>query len=192
MEARIRFVPALAMLFTACAAAVNQDDTSDVTRVRADGILQSERGSVDAARTVSMRSYTILGTKTDVMAALEQAYEEHGIPIAHRDPPAGEIGNRQFRASGRLKGKPLSNYVTCPAISTVANLENVWIINLSVVTLVKPVNGGNVQLRTALQASARDPHSTTNPIRCDSRYNLEWSIAAAAAQKMGVRLVEGS
>jgi len=125
------------------------------------------------------------------MAALEQAYADHGIEIAYRDPAAGAVGNRQIRVSGRLKGKPLSNYVTCPPVPTVANLENVWVMNLSVVSTVKPVLGGNVQIQTALQASARDPNASTNPLRCDSRYNLEWSIAAGAAQKLGVRLVEG-
>jgi len=57
-------VSALAMLLAGCAGAVNQDETPEYTRVNADSILQRERGSANSAATVSMRTYTILGTKS--------------------------------------------------------------------------------------------------------------------------------
>lgn len=186
MKAASFALAAAILMAAACSSGIQTTSSSAIARQRGDPIVERYEGRVRETD-VLMRTHTIAVPPERVLAAVRGAYEKYGIEIATFDSRQGLIGNTSFRATGRLAGRPMSDLIACPPVSAAPSLENTWFIQLSVVTIVTAIEEGS-RVQTALQASAKDPHSAANPFRCESRSVLERMIAEDAGARLGVSL----
>ena len=179
-------ISATALLAALCSSGIQTTSSDAIARQRGDPIVERYEGRVRETD-VLMRTHKLAAPRADVLNALQGAYEKFGIEVGTLETARGLIGNTNFRASGKLGGRPMSDFIVCPPISSAPMLENTWFITMSVVTLVTD-NGNGSTIQTAVQASAKDPHASSNPYRCESRSVLERLIAQETAVRLGVSL----
>lgn len=111
-------------------------------------------------------------------AALAKAYADLGIEVRETSRPARTLGNSRLVISRRLGGAPLSRYLSCGSGMQGA-FADFYRIQMSIQSAVVPVPGAGVEIRTYLEAVARNPEGTSNTtVNCSSTRRLEREIAA--------------
>jgi len=119
-----------------------------------------------------------------VFAALEEAYKSVGVPVAMRDPGRWSLGNRNLEISRRLGGTSLSEYFNCGASAMGADIATSYRLQISVVSTLTQAGSGTY-LETLVQASARPPGTSTDPVNCASTGRLEHEIGRRVALAVG-------
>lgn len=111
-------------------------------------------------------------------AALPKAWEDLGIEVRESSRATRTLANARLVISRRMGGAPLSRYLSCGAGMQGA-FADVYRIQMSIHSAVVPVAGGGVEIRTYLEAVARNPEGTSNTaVNCTSTQRLEREIAA--------------
>lgn len=190
MQVQVRkCLPAAALLIAACASANPRAPlpgtppmpTTDVLLDPATG-----RGyQVTVGVSPTEAEHTIEAGRDTVWRILPLVYEQLGIPVATIDPSNYLLSNVSFRASSNLGDQPISAYLNCGARAGVASIENNFLIQFSVLSTLA-AEAYATRIKTVIQASARDPFASTNPMPCSSLGKLEASIAQLAAWRLGV------
>lgn len=183
---RFLTVATMALVLAACSTREQTSPPPAIALQRGDAIVENLEGRVRET-TVLLRTHTLGASPSEVLSALQATYQKLGITVATLDASQGLIGNTNFRVVGKLADRPMSDFIICPVISSTPSLENTWFINLSVVTAVT-AEGGQSRIQTAVQASAKNPHASANPFRCETRNTLEQLIASETALRLGVSL----
>jgi len=117
------------------------------------------------------------GTPTRVWAALLEVYEEAGIPVTEQDPARQVLGNPRFVTRGRLLGHQMSRYLSCGQGPT-GTYANVSRIEMNIHSSVTEAGPGKVQVRTLVEAVARNMEGNSNTrMPCSSYNRLEMEIA---------------
>jgi len=120
----------------------------------------------------------VASSPEQVWNALPTVYQSVGITGATADPAARVYGNRRLLARGRLGGQQLSRYLNCGRTSAGYPAADVYRIQLSVTTLVRPAASGRSEVQTEVTASGKSTEGTsTDPVRCASTGALEARIA---------------
>lgn len=121
---------------------------------------------------------TVKATPDQVWAALPGVYEAVGITGGAADPAARVFGNRRVTARRSLGDRPLSRYLNCGRTSSGHPAADVYRVQLSVTTSVRPAADGGSQVQTEVTGSGQDIAGTsTDPVRCASTGALEERIA---------------
>lgn len=146
---------------------------------------------VATTNTEAVRAYdgptsgvTTLNSPPDAtLAALSAAYADLGIEVKLWNPPAGEVGNKNFSKMYRLGGAPLSSYVGCGTITTGQAADN-YRVTMSLVSHVTPSGSGS-RVETQLTAYAEDIGSSKGTLACLTLGTLEERIHQLAVKHAG-------
>ena len=122
-------------------------------------------------------SIVIPEPRDDVLAAVVEAYEKVGIPVATIDPAAGLVANPAFRVSRRLADRRVSAFVSCGTASQGGRAADRYPVEMDISTRVEPLSADTSRVTTRLSAWARNPSGASSErIRCSSRGTLEQGI----------------
>lgn len=120
-----------------------------------------------------------------VWSALPAIYESLGIPVAHLDRPAGQIGNKAVVRSGRLAGERLSRSFDCGASMTGQRADQAR-ITASVITQLWQMPEGRTGIATTIGATMKPLDGTsTAPASCTSTGFLEKEIETRLRTRLG-------
>lgn len=109
--------------------------------------------------------------------ALPEVYRELGVPVTLVDARNRMLGTTENRLS-RIGAQRPSRYLDCGS-GLAGQYANVYHVFVTLVTQLEPAEGGGTTVHTQLEAAARDPGHSNNPIRCTTRGVLEKEIAEA-------------
>ena len=172
-------VAAAALSLAACSSATTQG-ASQNHRV----IATSNTGERQADETRTNATASTVSTPPAAMLdALNAAYTDLGIEVKLWNPPAGEVGNRNFTKMFRLAGAPLSAYVGCGVTTTGAAADN-YRVTMSLVSHVTP-NGAGSTVESRLTAYAEDISSSKGTIACMTLGTLEARVQELALKHIG-------
>jgi hypothetical protein len=178
------YIPAL----VAAAAAISLGACSSATT---QGVSQSNRTIATSSTerqtdngATSSSSTTVSVPPAAMLAALSQAYSDLGIEVKLWNPPAGEVGNRNFSKMYRMAGAPLSAYVGCGVTTTGAAADN-YRVTMSLVSHVTPNGTGGSMVETRLTAYAEDISSSKGTLACMTLGTLETRLQELALRHVG-------
>jgi poly(3-hydroxybutyrate) depolymerase len=170
-------MPLVSLAFAACA--TSAADTVDVTRPGPASVIASA-GSVDVNVPTerAIVSETVDASPADAWAALPKAWADLGIEVRESSRATRSLGNSRLVVMRRLGSAPLSRYLSCGA-GIQGPFADVYRIQMSIQSAVVPAQGGGVEIRTYIEAVARNPEGTSNvQVSCTSTQRLEREIAA--------------
>lgn len=181
---RSSLLVALALLAGCGSARTELPDTPRVHRAITQ-IETAEGASYTVTQVVegNLRRTNIEGTPDAAWSALPGVFAELGIPVTMVDPRAKTIGTVEKRVR-RLGNVRPARYLDCGS-GMAGQYANIYDVYLTVVTQLHPAPGGGTEVRTQLEAAAKDAAHSNNPIRCSSRGVLEQAIAEALQTRLG-------
>lgn len=169
---------ALVLVVTACGSGTGSGPTITPT-VRTERVVTSSGGGGVSLNTANVDNDIRLlstGTAVQVWSVLPQVYEELGIPISMKNDAQKSIGNSAWRTRRQIGRVPMQRYLDCGRSGTIENAET-YSITLAITTTVTPNAGGGSVVGTILQATGRNPlTSSTQDVRCVSMGDLEIRI----------------
>lgn len=116
--------------------------------------------------------------------ALPSVYQQVGIEPAHVSPAEKSLGNLDFAATREIGGTPLSRLVRCGLTSLGLPRENSSRINLSVITSLSAMPGGQTRVQTRVEASTRNTGTGSGSVECTSTGTLERLISEALEEQV--------
>jgi hypothetical protein len=170
---------AAAISLGACSSATTQG-SAHTARVIATS--NTERQTDNGA--TSSSATTVSTPPAAMLAALSAAYRDLGIEVKLWNPPAGEVGNRNFAKMYRMAGAPLSAYVGCGVTTTGAAADN-YRVSMSLVSHVTPNGTGGSTVETRLTAYAEDISSSKGTLACMTLGTLEARVQELALKHVG-------
>jgi hypothetical protein len=176
-----RTLLAALVLGTACGGGAGNAPAPQVTpagRPATERVVTSS-GSTMAINTMNIDTDVRListGTPAQVFAVLPQVYTELGIPITVNDGASKSVGNSGWRTRRSIGKVPMHRYLDCGSSGTLQNAET-YSIHMSVITSVRPNQGGGSIVSTAITAVGRNPvTSSSADVRCATKGDLEIRI----------------
>lgn len=127
-------------------------------------------------------STTLSATVADVWRVLPAAYDALGIPLSVVDSTTHLIGNSGFNLRRRLGSIPLVRLIDCGTTQGGPSAET-YDIHMSVVTQVKPGDGGTI-IGTTVEPMGRPAAFSGEYIRCSSTGVLESRLADAVRARL--------
>ena len=176
-EAAMRTVACFVLLLAACASP--SSEVVDVTPAAPASVMASG-GSVDINIPTerAIVSEVVDASPADAWAALPKAWADLGIEVRESSRATRTLGNSRLVVMRRLGSTPLSRYLSCGA-GIQGPFADMYRIQMSIQSAVVPAQGGGVEIRTYLEAVARNPEGTSNvQVPCTSTQRLEREIAA--------------
>ncbi|MHB1223031.1 MAG: hypothetical protein ACYC2G_03135 [Gemmatimonadaceae bacterium] len=148
--------------------------------------LQSREGTVELRTTRSDPSneFMIAGTVDGLWRALPVVYAQLEVPVTMRVPAERAMGNRAFRARGRLGGTRLSRYLDCGNRMGLSNADSYEVI-FRLETRVLDAVGDSTRLVTVVEGTARPVDVSGNPIACSTTGRLERRIVEMVTEQVG-------
>jgi hypothetical protein len=108
-----------------------------------------------------------------VWVAVKKVYADLGIPITVDNPPAHQLGNNNFNRTGRLVGRPMTDFLDCGHGISGSNAST-FRIYISLITEVTADPGGAAKTLTTFTGSAQDMSgSSTDRVPCGSTGRFE-------------------
>ena len=160
----------LAVIFlalTACASANTED-----TAARQPAIYSDKSGVVLGERPKSVGS-NFAAPPTAVWIAVKQVYADLGIPVLVDNPPAHQLGNKDFNRTGRLAARPMTEFFDCGRGISGLNASN-FRIYISLLTEVTSDGNGGTKTLTTFTGSGQDMSgSSTDRVPCASTGRFE-------------------
>jgi hypothetical protein len=122
---------------------------------------------------------TLAGAPDRVWPALQAAYGELGLPVGAADGAAHALASGRVAVNRRFNGEPASAFLDCGRTMSGEPAADAYRVVLTVRSVLAPARGGGAtELRTSVDASARNPEGTSaSPVRCASTGRLEGRIA---------------
>jgi hypothetical protein len=142
------------------------------------GTIRETEGTVYFPQGTDVRAFsaTAEASPDEAWRAAMEVYRSMEIPIGVIDQSAGVLGNRDLAVRRRLAGQPMTEFLDCGR-SVTGPAASTHQIHLSILTSVRAAAAGGTELRTQLQATARQPGSSSPPTQCASTGRLEQRIA---------------
>lgn len=168
----MRHLPLISLAAAACASsgATGSAPAPSTQTVEVVGAASSVRLSMPGRD--ASTAHTLPFSVDQVWRALPAALDSLGIPVETLDPAKRTMGNSSFAARRRLKAVPLSRYVDCGATPMGPNADE-YDVRLTVLTAVRPAEGGGATVTTTVQAAARPANYSQAFSDCSSRGVLE-------------------
>jgi hypothetical protein len=156
-------------LTTACASGPPPIQTQTTT-------LRGYGEAVEMTTQAALDQTTFYATSERVFAAVDEAYGRLEIPLTIRTAgAAARLGNAAY-TTNRIEGQRMATYVDCGQDRN-GRLANTHEITLMVVTALKSVADGGVEVSTILSAVGEPRAYSGNAIPCNSTGALEDRIA---------------
>lgn len=177
---RLPTLLALTLATSACASGNRVVDTDSApTSTVATGRVVTTSGSNVQMNTMNIdtdvRLFTT-GTVDQAWSVLPSVYAELGIPLSMNNASGKTLGNTGWRTRRFVGGVRMYNYLDCGGSGNMQNAET-YSITMSIVTTVKPNEGGGSVVSTAITGIGRNPvTSSSADVRCASKGNLEIRI----------------
>lgn len=131
----------------------------------------------------NIRRATLAGTPDAAWSALPGVLQELGVPVTMVDPRARILGTRDNRVRRIGESRP-SRYLDCGS-GLAGQYANIYDVYLTLVTQVFPAEEGSFEVRTQLEAAAKDAAHSNNPVRCTSKGVLEAEIVEGLRARVG-------
>lgn len=151
----------------------------DVTRSGPPSVTASG-GTVDVSLSTerAIVSEVVDATPEAAWAALPQAWADLGLTVLESSGAARTLGNSRLAVSRRLGNVPLSRYLSCGS-GIQGPFADLYRVQMSIQSTVVPASGGGVEIRTFIDAVARNPEGTSSAqVPCTSTQRLEREIVA--------------
>lgn len=173
----MRASPCLLLLLSACASP--SADAVDVTSPRPAAVTSSGTSvDINIPTERAIVSETVAATPADAWAALPKAWADLGIEVGESSRATRTLANPRLVLTRRLGSTPLSRYLSCGA-GIQGPFADTYRIQMIIQSAVVAAQGGGVEIRTYLEAVARNPEGTSNvQVPCTSTQRLEREIAA--------------
>jgi hypothetical protein len=172
---------ALLLLVAGCAAATEGVETAERSTSR----VYTDEGIVAVEHVPSLReeSSTLEMGRDGAFSVVQKAYAEVGVTPGTLDSAAGLVGTREQRVR-RIAGERPSTFLDCGSGIAGPNADH-YDVYLTALTQLHPLSAGRTELRTRVEAIARDASQGSSVVRCTTRGVLERRIAAAAEALAG-------
>ena len=171
-----RALPLAVLALAACASAAVPPPDSGAQARRATWANTSQGYEIMADRAQPMAARPVDAGPALVWSAVQRAYADLNIPVSMNDPSTMTVGNGGMDLRQKLNGEPLNTYLDC-GTTTAGVVANVYRVHLTVWSRVTPgPAGAGSQLQTTVSATARNPGSSSAPVRCASTGRLEQLI----------------
>ena len=175
----MRSILVLVLGLAACATAGPPEDPGSTERIKA---TIGPRQTIDLTQQQSVKETVFTKPRPDVWAALLEANAALGFALESSDPASGRA---TFAARDRnriIARRPASTLIDCGQGSAGARTES-YRLTIVISHLLVDVPAGT-SLRSVVEASARNPALSGDPVVCSSTGRLEAEIAS----NMAVRL----
>ena len=126
----------------------------------------------------------------EVWLALPDAFEGLGIEITYRHPGSMAMGNNNFRAR-RIGEARNSTYLDCGYGRTAIPHADAYEVTASLVTSLRPGEGGGTVMETLFAASARARDVSGGNISCSSKGTLERRMVEMLTELLGGTVSQG-
>lgn len=124
------------------------------------------------------------GTPAQVVSVLPAVYADLGIPLTVNDAARRTVGNAGWKTRRSIGKVPMYRYLDCGSSGTMKNAET-YQISMSVITTVRPNEGGGSVVATAITATGKNPvTSSSAEVRCASLGDLEIRIRDMAQKRI--------
>jgi hypothetical protein len=142
------------------------------------GTIRETEGTVYFPQGTNVRAFsaTVEASPEAAWRAAMEVYRSMEIPLGVLEQASGVLGNRDLAARRRLAGQPMTEFLDCGR-SVTGPAASTHQIHLSILTSVRAAATGGTELRTQLQATARQPGSSSPPTQCATTGRLEQQIA---------------
>ena len=159
-------------LAPACASSSSSVPAAAPTRA------QSVQGEMVRLSNEAYASSAVIPEPIDVVwPRLAVAYEVLEIPVEVSDAEAYRIGNPEFRPR-RIGGERLSRFVDCGQGVTARANADTYRVTMSIFTDLRPADeSGQTVVETLVRASGRSRDTSSRPIPCPSKGQVERMIA---------------
>jgi hypothetical protein len=140
--------------------------------------IQSARGEMVRLTNQPYADVSTITEPVDVLwPRLKVAYELLNIPVDIDDANRHRLGNSNYRPR-RIGGDRLSRYLNCGQGATARQNADTHAVTLSVITtLTAGDTPDETRVETLVQATAKDRATSTRPVQCASKGQLETVIA---------------
>lgn len=181
----MRLVPlAVLSLLAGCAASQGLPDSPTTHRAVTEiETGEGRRYSVAQMIESNLRTASVPGGVDAAWTALPPVFEELGIPVTMVDTDRRVLGTQEHRVR-RLGSVRPARYLDCGS-GMAGQYANLYDVYLTVITQLEPAEGGATQVRTQLEASAKDGGHGNNPVRCTSKGTLEKAIVDGLRARLG-------
>lgn len=171
------------MALTACASG-GSTTTSRPETMRVVGGGGLGAGAVNIRGASSTASVSKIAAPIDVAwRALPSVYDSLKIPPTTLDSKAHHFGNEGMKIRQRLGSVQLSKYIDCGQAQIGPSADS-YDVFLTVMTTLQPVNAGETEVATMVEAAARPISFGQEYSRCTSKGTIENAIAAMLAAKV--------
>lgn len=177
---------AIALLLTGCASAQQPGLPEAPTTTRKVTEIQMAEGARVAVTQMiesNLRTTNIAGTPDAAWAVLPGVFEELGVPVTMVDARSRLLGTTENRIR-RFGTTRLSRYLDCGS-GMAGQYADLYDVYVSVVTQLHPGEGDGTQVRTQVEASAKDGAHGNSALRCTSKGTLEAAIVKSLQARMG-------
>jgi hypothetical protein len=139
--------------------------------------------SLGMSPTTDSKVTAIAFAPADVWRVLPGVFDSFAIPLSSVDDKARVLGNSGFNIRRRLGSIPLPRLIDCGSTQGAASADT-YDIRLSVLTEVRPAEGGASSIVTTVDAMGRPVAFSSEYVRCSSTGILETRIADAVKAKL--------
>lgn len=146
--------------------------------------IQTAEGTVSVTQMIdsNVRTATVPAAPDAAWGLLPAVFEELGVPVSMVDPRTRALGTTETRVRRLGQARP-SRYLDCGS-GMAGQHADLYDVYLTVVTQLHPAAEGSTEVRTQLEASAKDPGHGNNPVRCTSKGTLERAIVAELQKRL--------
>lgn len=162
-----------------CGGAIPQDPAETTT---SRGTV-APRQTVDLTRDTEIIQARFEATREQVWKALHDVHESLGIPFSGGDLASGSATFQLANQIRTVAGKPANRYLDCGQGPAGARVDS-YRLNVKLVHRIESSGPGVTALRTVMEASARNPGISSDPVPCNSRGVLETEIGGMVALRL--------
>jgi hypothetical protein len=173
-------------LLPGCASARSPAEVGSRTEtLTAISLATGETAEVRITRDEFISRAIIAAPRSAVWQALPDAFTDVGLPAPGVDPARWAAAVQQHDVRQRLGREPLSVFLDCGSSPAGAN-ANLHRVRMDLHATLEAVDAGSTRVSFRLGAVARTTEGTsTSPVLCGTRGELERRIAAALQRRAG-------
>lgn len=175
---RIHFC--LLLVATACAGSAPPPEPATTVTVRS---AMTPKEAVDVTRDTEIRQTHLAAAREQVWNALHEAHKALGIPFAEGDLASGTAIFRLDNQIRTVAGKAASRYLDC-GLGPAGPRADSYRLSIKLQHTLEHRTAGTTTLSTALQAYARNPGLSSDPVPCNSKGVLEREIGGMVAARV--------
>ena len=171
--------PIFLLALAACGGTIAQEPAE---RTTTRGTL-APRQTVDLTRDTAVVESRVQATPEQVWQALHEVHEIIGIPFAHGDAASGSAVFQLQNQIRTVAGKPASRYLDC-GMGPAGPRADSYRLAIKVMHRFDSAVAGTTSLRTIMEAAARNPALSSDPVPCNSRGVLEAEIGGMVTLRL--------